>query len=92
MEHRVKDLPVDARHWVEQLLGRPVGENETISVRSIPVIKEAPPFEKRLEIAKEMDEYFKRIDKKLQGVDERELQEAVEEAIREVRKSHQPAK
>jgi hypothetical protein len=62
------------------------------SIRSIPAVKDAPPLERRLEIAKEMDAYFERIDKKLEGVDERELEEAMEEAIREVRRGNKQPK
>jgi len=87
MQHRVSDLPSEARHLVEQLLGRPVADEETISVRAVPVVKNAPPLARRREIARQMDDYFARIDQRMEGVDERELDGAIEEAIREVRKS-----
>ena len=87
MQHRVRDLPSEARHLVEQLLGRPVADEETISVRAVPVVKNAPLLARRREIARQMDDYFARIDKRMVDVDERELDDAIEEAIREVRKS-----
>ena len=91
MQPRVRDLSPDTRHLIEQLLGHPVAETEPIFLRTIPLVKEAPPYEERLKIVNQMEAYFERSDKNVETVDARELEEAAEEAIREVRKARKAA-
>ena len=90
MEHHVRDLSTDARQLIEQLLGRPVNDEETISVRSLPVVKEAPPLAERVRIGEELDRYFAGIDRKLASVDPDELEDALDEAMKHVRPSYKP--
>lgn len=92
MEQRVKDMPVEARHWVEQLLGRPVREEETISVRSIPIVKDAPSLAERLRVADELDDYLASIDRKLAAVNPDEIEAAYDEAMLHVRPTYKPVR
>jgi hypothetical protein len=75
---------------VEQLLGHSVGEEETIYISSSRIIKQAPPLARRLKIAAEMKACFKEVDKKYEVLDQRELDEVFEEAMRHVRPAYIP--
>lgn len=48
MIHSVKDLSPDQRPTIESLLGRPVSEQEQISVRTVPV-RPAPEWLKSIQ-------------------------------------------
>ncbi len=92
MQQRVKDIPIDARHWVEQLLGRQVKDDETIWVRTAPIIKEAPLLEERSALVQELEAYFDEIEKQREGVDPKELEAAYDAAMRHVRPSYNPVR
>ena len=90
MVHSVKDMSADQRLAVESLLGRQLRDEEKVSVRSIPVTKDAPPFPRRREIGQAMGEYFARIDGQHKDVPEEEIDAAIDEALRHVRPSYKP--
>ena len=92
MQHRVKDLQPNQRQLIEHLMGRPVADDETILLGSIPIVKAAAPYEERLKIAAELESHFDRVNERMRDVDPNEFEQAVAEAIREVRKSHKVAR
>lgn len=89
--HNARNLSAAARQALEQLLGRPLSDSETISVRAYQP-QEAPPVEQRRAIASELRRYFARVDERAQGVTETERDEIFDEAIRSVRQEYQPAR
>ena len=82
--HKVKLLSPPVRSALEQLLGRTLGENEEISIRTYHP-HEGPSVEQQREVADQLRAYFARIDEKSRNVPLSEQEEAVEEAIRSVR-------
>jgi len=75
------DLPPDAREALERLLGRPISQDERISILTYKR-DEAPPAEVK-EAA--LSELWARIDEKLSAVPDVEMDEIVDEAMRSVR-------
>ena len=92
MQHRVRDLSPDARVVMEQLVGHSLVDTDLLVIRSIPLVKDGPTPEERVEIAKQFAAHFDRVNERIEGIDEREFEEAADEAIREVRKSRKAVK
>ena len=90
MVHSVKDMSADQRVAVESLLGRQLRDEEKVSIRPIPVTKDAPSLSRRLEISEAMREYFARVDAQRKDVPEEEIDAAIDEALRHARPSHKP--
>jgi hypothetical protein len=88
--HSVKDMSADQRLAVESLLGRQLRDEERVSIRPIPVTKDAPPLSRRLEISEAMREYFARIDEQRTDAPEEEIDAVIDEALRHVRPSYKP--
>lgn len=88
MIRHVKDLSADQRVVIESLLGRELDDAETLSIRPIPVIQEAPPLDRRREIAGNLRDYFARIDGQQPDAPPEELDDAIDEALRHVRPSY----
>ena len=85
---KARDLSADIRDALERLLGRPLQEEETISVQAYPT-HEAPTGRERDEV---WDRLIKRIDKtaaRVANVPESELDALIDEAVDYVR--HHPA-
>ncbi|MGA2770346.1 MAG: hypothetical protein ABSG26_05985 [Bryobacteraceae bacterium] len=79
----VKDLSPDQKIAVESLLGRPVSEQETVSVQAFqpPTISD----QRRQEIVGALRQYFAEVDAKRQPVSAREADDIINEAMRESR-------
>jgi len=79
----VKDLSPDQKIAVESLLGRPVSEQETVSVQAFqpPAISD----QRRQEIVGALRQYFAEVDAKRQPVSAREADDIINEAMRESR-------
>jgi hypothetical protein len=82
--HSARRLSPPVRSALEQLLGRPLGDNEAISVRAYEP-HEAPSKEQQRALADELRQYFARIDSKSKDIPENEREEILDEAIRSVR-------
>jgi hypothetical protein len=82
--HNARTLSPLVRTALEQLLGRVLGDDESISVRAYK-FHEAPSPEQQHAIAEELRHYFARIDKKTKDIPESEQEEILDEAIRSVR-------
>ena len=90
MIHNAKDLSVDQKAAIEGLLGRPVLENESISVRAIAprVISD----ERRSEVLRGLEKYFEQVDARRQPVSPQEADSITDEALRSTRPHYQPAR
>ena len=81
--HSAKELSLPVRNALEQLLGRPLSDNEAISVRAYQP-HEAPTAQQQRAVADDLRQYFARIDQKSKNISEGDREEIIEEAIRSV--------
>ena len=80
MIHKAKDLSPDQKLTVENLLGRRVLDDETISIRAVhshPISEQ-----RRADIAKQLREYFAEVDAHRQQASAEEADEIITEAIK----------
>jgi len=89
MIHKTKDLSPDQRTVIEGLLGRPLSEQEEISLHVLPPSKEISP-ERRQETLDGLNSYFAHIDAKRKPVSEEEENEIINEALRSTRPNYRP--
>lgn len=82
---KVADLPADARHAMEGMLGRSLREDEAVSIN---VYKPAPRGIAREEISRRLLERIDKTAKKVEGIPEAEIDAAIDEAVDYVR--HHP--
>ncbi len=88
MIHEVKDLSPDQKLAVESLLGRPVSEQEAVSVQAF-----QPPAisrRRRQEIAEALRRYFAEVDAKRQPVPADVAGGIIDEAMRDSRPGYRP--
>jgi hypothetical protein len=88
MIHEVKDLSPDQKLAVESLLGRPVSEQETVSVQAF-----QPPavsVQRRQEVAEALRRYFVEVDAKRQPVPADAASDIIDEAMRDSRPGYRP--
>ena len=73
---------------IETLLGRPVSEQETVSVQAFqpPVISD----QRRREIVEALRQYFAEVDAKRQPVSAEEADDIINEAMRSSRPGYRP--
>lgn len=63
MLHKARDLPVEARGVVENLIGCRLTEDESFSIRPLRIRKEGGGAAAALEAANQLEEYFAGIDR-----------------------------
>ena len=93
MLHRVKDLSADQRLVAEVLLGHPLSEGESLSIRSISetdMLPDGLPGEKMREALDRLDGYFASIDAKRMPISEDEEPSIIDEALRSTRPHYRP--
>jgi hypothetical protein len=82
---KVTELPADARNAMEHLLGRPLREDEAISIN---VYKPTPTGQAREEASRRLLERIDKTAQRARGVPEAEIDAAIDEAADHVR--HHP--
>ena len=82
--HKASELRAETRVVLEAELGRSLQDDEEVSIMAFSP-HAAPTGEARTEAAHKLQDHFKRIDQKLQGVAEAEVKEALDEALRNAR-------
>jgi hypothetical protein len=91
--HHVKDLSPEERRAVENLLGRPVGEDESVSIKGIRpsaiIPAELSPDEREQALEK-LRQYFARVDAHCNPLSEAEEDEIINEALRSARPNYRP--
>lgn len=90
MIHKAKDLSPGQKDLIESLVGRPVMEDESVSVCAFEVPKVSD--ERREEIANELRRYFAEVDANRQPISPDEADEIITEAIRSTRPGYRPHK
>jgi hypothetical protein len=84
----VKDLSPDQKMAVESLLGRPVSEQETVSVQAFQ--SPATSDQRRQEIVGALRQHFAEVDAQRQPVSDREADDIINEAMRNSRPGYRP--
>lgn len=82
--HRASDLPREVKAAVEQLLGRPIGADEEISIAAVPPQK-ISPSEPRATIAQRLEAFLDRRDQKVRNIPDEEIDTAIDAAVNFVR-------
>jgi hypothetical protein len=93
MLHHVKDLSPDQKRAIENLLGHPVSEDESVSIKSIRPSAIIPPQlspDERKEALDELRRYFAKVDAQRRPVSEKEEEEIINEALRSTRPNYRP--
>jgi hypothetical protein len=85
---RAHDLSVPVKAAIESLLGRPLQDDEQVSIR-VYSRHEAPSGEARAAAARRLEEHLERMAAKVRDVSEEEMEAAVDEAMHQVRPRHQ---
>jgi len=88
MLHKVRDLPEDARGIVESLIGRPLREDETFSIRPVHLQKEGAEARLAGEVADRLERYFSEVDQQHSATSDADA--ALDEAMRSVRPGYTP--
>ena len=83
--YKVRDLEPDSRTVVERLLGRPLHENEDVTVMAV-TRRPAPSLDARRAAAKRMDGVLKKAADNLRDVPDQVFDAAVDEAMAKVRR------
>jgi len=82
---KVAELSPDTRHAMENLLGRPLRDDEAVSVN---IYKPAPTGAARTEASQRLRERIDKTARRVNGVPEAEIDAAIDEAVDHVR--HHP--
>ena len=85
--HMTSELSADERQVVERLLGRALGENETLRLTASvdAVVKESPIGAAKEKAALQLREQIERMSARTKDVSEEEINDAVDKALAEVR-------
>jgi hypothetical protein len=76
---------------VENLIGRPLKENEMFSIRPLLIQKPGAEASLAWEAASQLEQYFSEVDKQHPPVSEDQATMALDEALRHVRSRHSSA-
>jgi hypothetical protein len=82
--HRASELKAETRAALEAELGRSLQDDEEVSIMTF-VPPAAPTGEAHLDAGHNLQDHLNRIDQKLKGASPVELEESLDEAIRNVR-------
>lgn len=85
MVHHVRDLSPDQRVAIENLLGRTLRDEESLTIRPARILHEAPTGEDRLRAFRKYREHLDMLAARVQDVPEEEIDAAVDEALHAVR-------
>ena len=93
MLHHVKDLSPEQRRAVENLLGRSLEEDESVSIKSIrpsAIIPSRLSPEEYKEAIEKLRQYFAKVDAQRKPVSDAEEEAIINEALRSVRSNYRP--
>ena len=82
--HKASELRPETRRAVEAELGRSLEDGEEVSIMAF-VTHEAPAGQARAEAQRNLQEHLNRIDQKTQGVPEQEMEDTLNESLRNAR-------
>jgi hypothetical protein len=82
--HKAGDLPQGVKSAVEQLLGRPIGADEEVSIAAVPP-QQIPPSANRAAVAQNIEAFLNLRAQKVRDVSGDEIDAAIDEAVDRVR-------
>ena len=85
MVHHVKDLSADQRLAIESLLGRPLHDQESITIRPARILKDAPVGAERACLFRRYQDHLDQLADRVKDVPEDEIDALIDEAMRNVR-------
>ena len=85
MWRKVSELSAEQRQAIEALLGRPLGDDEGLSIHASRVVKEAPTGEERVRAYGRLLEHLDKLSRRADGVADEQLDAAIDEACDRVR-------
>jgi hypothetical protein len=85
--HNARDLTPDARQVVEQLLGRPLAEDEEISILAYKPCQ-APSPEAKKAARRGLQEFWTSLDERTKDISLEDQDEILDEAMRSVRPAY----
>ena len=88
MVHQVKDLSADQRLAIESLVGRPLRDDESLTIRPSHILKEAPTGKEREHSFRQYQDHLDELARRVTNVSDDEIEAAIDEAVRHVR--HKP--
>jgi len=83
---KASELPQGVKSAVEQLLGRPIGADEEVSIVAVPP-QQVPPSEDRAVVAQKLEAFLARRAENVRDDSDEEIDAAVDEAVDHVRHS-----
>jgi hypothetical protein len=82
---KVGDLDSSARHWVERLLGRPLADNEELTV-VVSATRPAPPVAQRKEALERIERVLDRAAENMRDTPDAQFDAALDEALTSARR------
>ena len=83
---KANELSRNVKSAVEELLGRPIDDDEEVSVIAVPP-QQIPPFANRAVVAQKLEAFLNQRSEKTMQVSDEEIDAAVDEAVDHVRHS-----
>jgi len=84
MVHHVKNLSADQRLAIESLLGRALRDEESVTIRPVQILDDAPVGEERTRLFRRYQDNLDQLADRVKDVPEEEIDAAIDEAIRHV--------
>lgn len=78
--HKVQELSADARQIVEQVLGRPLQDDEEVSIMAVAPHDDPKGSDRQL-LARKLEQRIKKTAKRAQSLPEDQVEEIVNEAL-----------
>jgi hypothetical protein len=91
MIHSARDLTPEQKRSIESLLGRSLRDDEDLSIRAFSRRQHLSP-ERRQEVLSRLDAYFAQVDAQRAPLDDAEVEDAVNEALRSTRPGFRPVR
>lgn len=85
MLHKARDLPLEARGVVENLIGRRLAEDEIFSIRPLRVLQEGADAARAVEAANQLEAYFAEVDRQHPPISPDQAESALAEAMQHIR-------
>ncbi len=85
MVHHVKDLSPNQRVAIENLLGRTLSDEESLTIRPARILKDAPTGDERARAFRRYQDHLDLLADRVKDVPEEDIDAAIDEALHAVR-------
>jgi len=86
MVHRAKDLSPNQRVAIENLLGRTLRDEESLTIRPARILKDAPTGDERARAFRRYQDHLEMLADRVRDVPEEDIDAAIDEALHAVRR------